>query len=287
MLRAQLIRSATWSFKFLCLWGLVLTQEVSAQAAEGDKPWYRISAQAELGALAVLSHKVQFGENGTYFNYVRQGGQDNLFFVSRFSAELNISQRHSVVFLYQPLELATRAQLDRELRVDEARFPEGSGVNFRYGFPFYRVSYLYDVLADERRELAFGVSAQIRNATIEFEEVGGTRFKSYRNIGFVPLLKARGSYTWPSGEFLGFEVDGIYAPIQGANGSDNEITGALLDASIRAGVTWLDRSRLFVNLRYIAGGSTGQGDPEAFTDGYAKNWLHAMTLSLGAEISGP
>jgi len=285
MLRAQTIRFAFGSLGFLallCLW----VGPVSAQS-EDERPWYRISAQAELGALAVLSHKVQFGSDGTYFNYVRYGGQDNLYFFSRFSAELKIAERHSVVFLYQPLALETRSQLERDLRVDEARFAEGSGVTFRYGFPFYRVSYLYDVLSDERRELAFGVSAQIRNATIEFEEINGSRFKSYRDIGFVPLLKARGSYTWPKGEFVGFEIDGIYAPIRGANGSDNEITGALLDASIRAGVAWLDRSRLFVNLRYITGGSTGQGDPEAFSDGYAKNWLHIMTLSLGAEIARP
>lgn len=240
-----------------------------------------------MGALAVLSHKVQFGEQRTYFNYVRRGGQDNLYFVMRFSAELNIVERHSVVFLYQPLELETRAQLKRELRVDEARFPQGTGMKFRYGFPFYRLSYMYDVLPDSRRELSLGVSAQIRNATIEFEQVNGSLFKSYRNIGLVPLLKARGTYTWPSGEFLGFEIDGLYAPIRGANGSDNEVTGALLDASIRGGLVWLDRSRLFINLRYIGGGSTGQGDPEAFTDGYAKNWLHFMTLSLGAEIAGP
>jgi hypothetical protein len=230
---------------------------------------------------------VQFGDNGTYFNYVRQGGQDNLFLVTRLSAELTILSRHSIVFLYQPLALETRAQLERELRVDEARFAQGTGVTFRYGFPFYRASYLYDVLPDERRELAFGVSAQIRNATIEFSEIGGSTFKSYRDIGFVPLLKARGRYTWPSGEFAGFEIDGIYAPIRGANGSDNEVTGALLDASIRAGVAWHDNSRLFVNLRYIAGGSTGRGDPEAFSDGVAKNWLHIMTLSMGAELAGP
>jgi hypothetical protein len=160
-------------------------------------------------------------------------------------------------------------------------------VKFRYGFPFYRLSYTYDVLPDSRSELSFGLSAQIRNATIEFEEVDGSGFKSYRNVGLVPLLKARGSYSWPGGEFIGFEIDGLYAPIRGANGSDNEVTGALVDASIRAGVTWLERSRLFVNLRYIGGGSTGQGDSESFTDGYAKNWLHLMVLSLGAELRGP
>ena len=103
----------------------------------------------------------------------------------------------------------------------------------------------------------------------------------------MPLLKARGSYTLQSGVFFGFEVDGIYAPIRGANGSDNEVTGALLDLSLRAGVNWLDRSRLFVSLRYLGGGATGQSDPEAFSDGRTRNWLHVLSFSLGADLTGP
>jgi hypothetical protein len=257
-----------------------------ARAEPEPEPAYRLRAQAELGALAVLSHRVQFGQSGTYFNYVRRGGQDNLFFVSRFSLELNV-RRHNVVFLYQPLQLDTRAQLSRDLVVDEATFARGTSVAFKYGFPFYRVSYLYDVLHDERVELAFGASAQIRNATIEFAEIGGSKLKSYRDIGLVPLLKARGTYTLPSGVFFGFEIDGIYAPIRGANGSDNEVTGALLDASLRAGVRWLDRSRLFFNVRYLGGGATGQSDPETFSDGRTRNWLHVLTFSLGADLTGP
>ena len=262
---------------FVCLPG--------SARAEPEAP-YSVRAQAELGALAVLSHRVQFGQSGTDFNYVRRGGQDNLFFVSRFSVDLSL-RRHSVVFLYQPLQLDTRAQLARDLVVDDTTFPQGTSVAFKYGFPFYRVSYLYDVLPGERSELAFGVSAQIRNATIEFAEVGGSKLKSYRDIGLVPLLKARGSYTLQSGVFFGFEVDGIYAPIRGANGSDNEVTGALLDLSLRAGVNWLDRSRLFVSLRYLGGGATGQSDPEAFSDGRTRNWLHVLSFSLGADLTGP
>jgi len=42
-------------------------------------------AVAELGFLAVLNHKIQFSNNGTYFNYKEEGGQDVLFPINRLS----------------------------------------------------------------------------------------------------------------------------------------------------------------------------------------------------------
>ncbi len=158
-------------------------------------------------------------------------------------------------------------------------------MKFKYGFPFYRFSYMYDFFADDKREVSLGLSAQIRNATIEFETADGSVLKSYRNIGFVPLLKARGRYTFDNGLFVGTEIDGIYAPIRGVNGSDNEVTGALVDASVRVGLKLPLKSEAFLNVRYLAGGAAGQSDPEAFSDGRTKNWLHFMTVSLGGTIS--
>ena len=242
-------------------------------------------SQVELGLLGVLAHRVQFGRDGTYFDYRRDGGQDTLSFFLRLSMEVEIARRHNLTFLYQPLELNSKVQLPIDLVVDEARFAKGTPMAFKYGFPFYRFSYMYDVLAGDRNELAFGLSGQIRNATIEFATVDGTTLKSYRNIGFVPLLKSRGRYTFDNGLFIGHEIDGIYAPIRGVNGSDNEVTGALVDASLRVGLALPKRSEAFLNVRYLAGGATGQSDPEAFSDGRTKNWLQFLTVSLGGTIS--
>lgn len=101
----------------------------------------------------------------------------------------------------------------------------------------------------------------------------------------MPLLKSRGRYTFDNGLFIGHEIDGIYAPIRGVNGSDNEVTGALVDASLRVGLALPKRSEAFLNVRYLAGGATGQSDPEAFSDGRTKNWLQFLTVSLGGTIS--
>ncbi|MBK8252358.1 MAG: hypothetical protein IPK82_06780 [Polyangiaceae bacterium] len=248
-------------------------------------PWYRFRPNIELGFLAVLSNRIQFGRQGTYFDYQRYGGQDNLTFVARLSVDVELAKQHNLIFLYQPLELNTRAQLAEELIVDEARFAPGTPMTFKYGFPFYRFSYMYDFFQDDGRELSIGLSAQIRNATIEFATADGEVLKSYRDIGFVPLLKSRGRYTFKNGLFIGHEIDGIYAPIRGVNGSDNEVTGALVDASLRVGLKLPLKSEAFLNIRYLAGGATGQSDPEDFSDGRTKNWLQFMTVSLGGTIS--
>lgn len=248
-------------------------------------PFYRIRAVAELGFLAVLSHKIQFGTDGTYFDYVREGGQDNLYAVGRMSLELELKRRHTFIFLYQPLEINTNVALQRDVRIAGSEFPQGTPVELRYGFPFYRASYLYDLVKSPKHELSFGLSLQIRNATIDFKSQDGKIFTSNRDIGPVPILKSRGKYSFERGAFLGYEVDGFYAPISVINGSDNEVTGAIVDLSLRGGVALPANGEIFLNWRYLAGGAVGQSDPEPTYDGYTKNWLHFMTVSIGATLS--
>lgn len=264
---------------------LLATPALAEGSVPSQQPWYRFRPQLEMGFLGVLSNRIQFGKQGTYFDYQRDGGQDNLYFFARLSIDVEIARQHNFTFLYQPLELNTRVQLPIDLTVDEAKFAKGTAMDLKYGFPFYRLSYMYDLFADDRRELSIGLSAQIRNATIEFATADGEVLKSYRDIGFVPLLKSRGKYTFDNGLFIGHEIDGIYAPIRGVNGSDNEVTGALVDASVRVGVKLPLKSEAFLNVRYLAGGATGQSDPETFSDGRTKNWLQFLTVSLGGTIS--
>ena len=54
--------------------------EAPAEAPdEPERSWLRITAEAELGFLAALSHKIQFSNYGTPIDYRRDGGQDVLF----------------------------------------------------------------------------------------------------------------------------------------------------------------------------------------------------------------
>jgi hypothetical protein len=203
-----------------------------------------------------------------------------LFFNSRYSVDVTAFRRHTVVFLYQPLELRTKVRLERDTVIDGVTFPAGTGITMLYGFPFYRFSYLYDFFPGGPHELSLGVSLQIRNATVEFESTDGTRVVSNRNVGPVPLIKIRGRYGVGGGFWVGAEVDGIYAPVSYLNGSDNETVGAIIDLSLRAGYTFSRHMELFFNVRYIAGGASNE-DP----GDYAKNWLHFMAVTLGATVT--
>lgn len=238
----------------------------------------------ELGFLAVLKHNIQFGGDGSRVDYVKEGGQDNLFAVARVQAEVR-SKSHRVIFLYQPLDLQSDEIARRDLAVDGLVFPEGTPLNFRYRFPFYRVSWMSDVAKADDLEVGIGASLQIRNARIDFTSLDGTLKRSNRNIGPVPVLKMRVRKDFDNGWFVGGEADGFYAPIKYINGSDNDVEGAIVDASLRLGRPVRPGAEFFVNLRYLGGGASGtSSNPQNFTDGYTRNWLNFMTVTLGATV---
>lgn len=250
-----------------------------------DSPFW-LSASVEAGFLAILDHKVQFGKQGSVFDYVRDGGQDNLFLFLRLSADITLFKQHILTFLYQPFDIRSESILREELKQDMATFAQGDAVNFRYGFDFYRVSYMYDIFPDKERELSFGLSLQIRNATIVFSNESGTK-RSYRNdIGPVPIIKTRGYFTLPKRVWIGFEIDGFYAPISVLNGSDSDVVGAILDASFRVGYKVHPMMDLFFNIRYIGGGGVGTSTKpaEPGSDGFVENWLHTMSFTLGVAL---
>ncbi|AWV88848.1 hypothetical protein DN745_05645 [Bradymonas sediminis] len=236
----------------------------------------------ELGFLSPMAHSVQFSKAGTDFDYVDEGGQDNLYQFMRLQAEFDFKGRHKFIFLYQPLEINTEVVLRRDVRVDDVTFPEGTPMELRYGFPFYRVGYLYDFLEGSERELAIGAALQLRNATIDFKSADGQLFRSNRNVGPVPLLKLRARLPLAEKFWWSFDATGFYAPIKYINGGDSDVTGAILDASLRVGRPLTEEISGFVNLRYLAGGGEGTSkDDDDFGDGYVSNWLHFATVSLG------
>ena len=210
-----------------------------------------------------------------------RSGQDSAFFFARVSAELEILKRHSIILLYQPLDLRTSATLTRAIRVDGLDFPALTPMRFRYGFDFYRVSYLYDLLKSPRHELSIGLSLQLRVANIEFASQDGTLQRTSQNLGPVPILKVRGRYTFPSSAFLGFELDAIGIQFPSELGS---VTGLLFDASVRAGYAPTSFLEVFLNLRYLGGGARGPGSAPDFGDGYVDNFLHTMIGSVGIGI---
>ncbi|MFW5743704.1 MAG: hypothetical protein ACOCW3_02825 [Spirochaetota bacterium] len=284
--------------KRIVIAGITLLLAVASLGAEpllnrNDGP-LQVTAVAETGFVKVLSHTIKVGEDGTRFDFVKEGGQEIVFPISRFTAELAANDRHTVILLYQPLEIATQVRFDAVRKIDNVDFEEDGGVNVTYGFPFYRVSYLYDFAAAESLELAAGVSLQLRNASVRFVSTDGEQVAVSQDLGPVPILKVRGEYRFPDaaipGAFLGLEADGFFASSAFINGADYEFSGSIYDVSLRAGFEPTDGVDLFANLRALGGGASGTRPDDArefwsqSRSGSTDNSLSTLSLSLGARV---
>lgn len=266
---------------------LLLGLSTAAAAQERPpEPRFQVRTVAELGFLDVHSNTVRYGQGGSVFRFTEEGGQDNLFLFTRLSAELSWRGRHTAVLLYQPIELRGETLLSRDITFFDTTFPAGTPLDVRYGFSFWRASYLYDILAGPEWELAVGASLQLRNATLTFTSADGSRRWSSRDVGPVPALKVRGRYAFTSGAWLGLELDGIYASGSLLNRSNaaSSFEASLLDASLRAGMRLTGTMDVFLNLRYLGGGARGTDEDEAARgpgDGYSSNWLNTASVTLG------
>jgi hypothetical protein len=80
-------------------------------------------------------------------------------------------------------------------------------------------------------------------------------------------------------------VDGLFTPTPAGRGPDNQLSlGAIVDASIRAGLVVTRSTEVFLNLRYLGGGFRGESAQVrglAADDTWTSNWLHTVTVSLG------
>jgi hypothetical protein len=98
----------------------------------------------------------------------------------------------------------------------------------------------------------------------------------------VPAQKLRWNIPHVKRFYTEAEADGIYAPISYLNGSDNEVEGAILDASLRFGARLRGPMAAFLNFRYLGGGASGASEDDASPgDGYVENWLQFFIASAG------
>lgn len=244
---------------------------------------YAVELAAEIGFLAPLAHRIQFGSEGDELDYVADGGQDNLFPFVRPTAALRW-RRQTFTLLWQPLDLRSTTTLPEPLRVDDVTFPAGRPIDLRYGFSFWRLSWAHRAVDRDDLELSLGLGLQIRNATIEFTSADGALSEINRDIGPVPLLELEIRKAWDDGGRLEVEADGFYAPIKYLNGRDTDVEGAIADVQLRAGLEVADPTTLLVGVRYLGGGGSGTGTPDGTGDGYVDNWLHFLSVTLIARL---
>lgn len=247
--------------------------------------WYKLSLTAENGFVTVLSHTIQFGKEGSKFDYKEDGNQDVLFPFSRYQAAVRLFDTHSIVFLYQPLEFLTETKIVNDTRFYDTVFPGGTPLEVRYSFSFYRASYVWYFAKEGANELGAGISMQVRNASIRFKAIDGSDIIINENVGPVPIIKLVGKYAFDSGLWLGLDADGFYASSAIFNGAEFPFVGAIWDASLRAGLKLDNGINPFVNFRILGGGANGTSkNVDAQGDGFTDNWLNTFTLTLGVTI---
>ena len=271
---------------------LALTPSFSAVSNPDFVPF----VETEQGLISILSHTYQNGvsavDPGTDFDFRNQGGQEILFPFARYTVGATIAKKHRVWFTYQPLDIVTNIEFRAPVEVGEASFADGEAVELRYSFPFYRVSYTYDLLNNrDNAILGVGVVLQIRNASIQFKSIDNTTVDSdlyiSQNVGLVPALAIYSQYRFSFGLVLTADIAGTYASSKLFNGADFEFEGSILDASLRMGYELPNGLELFGNLRFFGG--TAEGTSQFPTDSwaeseykYTKNNIASLTASVGA-----
>lgn len=275
-----------WSTTLVSL-ALAATPDADDSVLQSPDTPVAIRLYADVGLLGQLSHTLQVGRDGTDVSIPSDLGQDVLFPFLRFQTDLDLgtARRHTVSLLYQPIDLRSTVAPTEPIQVGDVRFGSGRGLTFRYGFSYWRGTWLYDLAPSSERETAIGLGLQIRNANIVYSAVDGSDVVASRNIGPVPLLAARTRHPLGADTWLGAELQGFWAPIRLLNGSTTDVEGAIADGAVKLGLTRARGIEPWLAIRYVGGGAVGtSNNPDPYTDGYTKNWLHFMAISLGAGV---
>lgn len=274
---------------FVLIAGIFTPGAFTQSGQEFDTDWYSFELEAELGVIKFLNHTLQFGETGTEFNYVTQGGQEILFPFERYEAGIRLFDNHVIRFLYQPFVVPTHVTFREDVTIDGTTFNSGTAMNLTYDFSFWRASYTYDFFAEEHIELGVGLSLQLRNASIRFEAVNGSALTTGQNLGPVPALNITAAWQFDNGLYAGTDITGIFASSAFINGADFDFEGSLLDASLRGGLRINEFADAFVNFRFLGGSAVGNSEYDATywsenQTSYTENYLATITVTLGAKF---
>lgn len=257
-----------------------------------DSP-LQVFLEAELGTVKINYHTLLNGDEdlgtGTTFDLVNQGGQEILFPFQRFTAGFELKNQHRISFLYQPLELNTKVVFREDVVVNNVTFASGTAMEIKYGFPFYRITYGYDLYPQENLDLVLGGALQLRNASIVFQDLSGNAMTVSQNLGPVPAIHFLARYHFESGLYVMTDITGLYASSAIINGADFEFEGSILDASLRAGWTLKPQIDLFMNLRFLGGSAAGVSQYESTQwstsqERATANYLATTAFTLGATL---
>lgn len=265
-------------------------------------PSFKPFVETEQGTIGILKHNYKNGDNASapVFDFVKQGGQDNLYPFSRYAVGATIADSHRVWLTYQPLTLVTNVPFRSTVTIGDKTFDvpytagtnsNGESMELTYSFPFYRATYTYDLLSKfDNAYLGIGLAMQIRNVSIRFVPVDGSPAFVAQNVGIVPALALYSEYRFPFGLTFSADIAGSYANLSFLNGATYPFKGSILDASLRMAYDLPNGFALFGTLRYFGGTSDGKSkSSDTWTESvklYSSNNIATMTASAGLSWTG-
>jgi len=222
----------------------------AALAASPDSSFFLKSAvlDYETGPIHIFQNEGRYGANGTLYTAEEVGQTQTLFNAQRLALDLQLGERHHVVFLYAPLDVTTRATPAQPFQFRGTLFAAGTPLAHRYLFDGYRGSYLFTVYQGGPFKAEVGASFQIRNASVEFSTLDGTQFDRETDIGLVFAVKARLRYDFPWGLYALLDADGLSTFGLG-------LKGGIYDVALTLGVPLTPATDLFFRLRFLGGGA--------------------------------
>lgn len=125
------------------------------------------------------------GKGGTDISFTDDLSTDPAAFI-RLRCTYRMHDRHNLSLLLAPLRLKAKGTLGSPLLFEGTEFAPGTALTGRYRFDSYRLTYRWDFRRRENLRLGFGVTAKIRDASVEVS--GGGRKSIKKNTGFVPIL---------------------------------------------------------------------------------------------------
>jgi hypothetical protein len=245
---------------------MVLSALYAEPALGSDsQPDRRFSLEFETGAVWQSRNEIQIPDNagGTRFALTDlQGhGPDAQ---RRVEATWNIAHRHSVRFVYAPLDFSGTGTLASPVRFAGGTFTPGSPVDSEYKFDSYRLTYRYLFHESDRWRFRMGATAFIRDARVKLRQQDTVASDS--NVGFVPLLSANIEYSITPRWTLLMDVDGLIST-----------QGRAIDAAAKIRYAFNDTWYVSAGYRVFEGGVDND-------ERFAFGWYNFAVVSLGVRF---
>ncbi len=174
---------------------------------------YNVSAQidirAEIGPVFNGYNNIAYpGNGGTRFSLVDDlKGSASAYY--RLSVGYDINNKHSITFLFAPLDMKYKGTYNKDILYGETIFAANTYINAKYRFYSYRLTYRYDIIEDDKIEFGLGLTAKIRQAYISLNSE--TANSSKKNVGFVPIINFKFKWNYHPRMSLLFEGDALGA----------------------------------------------------------------------------